>query len=170
MSWRSRISSNIPSSLLLATAIEFFNDGLVLMRILCMKDLFKAHYHVEPSALQQYQAVQFLPNLCKPLFGLLIDAGIVKKRKNLIIGLGVICMLTQAAIFMLIVQGPVPVTAVLFLFNTCSFFAEAVIESMTVQQARSYKRGQQDMQMFNILSFGVGTALGSIIAAVCTKL
>jgi hypothetical protein len=43
-----------PRSLLFSIAAQYFNEGLNLMRTLCMKDLYKRVYLVEPSTLQTY--------------------------------------------------------------------------------------------------------------------
>jgi hypothetical protein len=82
--------------LLLSVAIQYFNEGLMPMRLLSMKDIFlnKKYFAVEPAEAQAYQVVIMLPWTFKVLMGLTIDARLVSKRKYYLALFGFTCMVT----------------------------------------------------------------------------
>lgn len=63
---------------------------MVLLRIYSMKDIYKSHYGVEPSSLQKYHLMTQAPWTFKMVFGFIVDARIIKRRKHYLIIFGVI--------------------------------------------------------------------------------
>jgi len=52
--WLKRVINNYDRTFLSVILITLFNDGLMMMRMLAMKDMFNTIYQVEPSAMQKY--------------------------------------------------------------------------------------------------------------------
>jgi hypothetical protein len=48
-SWSKRILRNFEAAFLFQIVIQMFNDGLLVMKMLAMKELFKTNYGLEPS-------------------------------------------------------------------------------------------------------------------------
>jgi hypothetical protein len=64
------------------------------MRGLAIQDMFRAYYGVQPDTLQLYKVLMHLPWLFKMVFGLVVDARVVHKRKYYLIGFGALATLT----------------------------------------------------------------------------
>ena len=88
--WLSRLLKTHNSRFLFLIAVQFFNEGLVPMKIFAMKDLFKTVYMVEPSSLQKYTSLSMFPWVLKILYGIVIDQKIVSKRSYYILVCGII--------------------------------------------------------------------------------
>lgn len=68
-------------------------NGYEVMISLCISDLFKRHYKVEPATLQFYSNLLVLPSVLNLLYGSIIDTKVIKQRRYLIIGCGAIITL-----------------------------------------------------------------------------
>ena len=88
-----RLLNIYPRSLLFAIAAQYFNEGLNLMRQLCMKDLYKREFEVEPQTLQVYSYLIYLPNLLKVFIGIVIDTKVFGKRKYVLVLFGLITVI-----------------------------------------------------------------------------
>lgn len=53
------------------------NEGLVLLRIYSMKDMYKTDYGVEPSSLQKFHLITTFPWTFKMIFGFIVDARVI---------------------------------------------------------------------------------------------
>jgi hypothetical protein len=62
-----------------------FSEGLGIMKLLAINDLFKVYYKLEPSVSQTTLAFIGSPSSFKFLTGILIDAKFVSKRKYYLI-------------------------------------------------------------------------------------
>ena len=71
-------------------AIQFFNEGLMHMKMLAFKDLLRHYCKVEPQLAQTYSTMAIFPQVLKLVFGIIIDAKLVSKRKYYLIAMGVI--------------------------------------------------------------------------------
>ena len=47
--WFSKIWNEYPHCLVLMIAIQYLNEGLLVMKQLAIKDLFRDYYYLEPS-------------------------------------------------------------------------------------------------------------------------
>lgn len=157
-----------PRSLLFAMTTQYFNEGLLLLRIFCFKDLYKRVYRVEPATLQMYSTIVYLPGSLKALVGVIIDTKTVS-RKGLFVVFGLNTVIAQALISLGMVDSECGVLAALVVLNLGIAILDATIDSMVVEQARCHKRGQQDLQSFGILTFGLGTSIGSIVTYFLTE-
>jgi hypothetical protein len=75
-------------------AIQYFNEGLMPMRLLSMKDIFlnKDYFAVEPATAQAYQVVIMFPWMLKIIMSLAIDARLISNRKYYLVIFGFTCM------------------------------------------------------------------------------
>ena len=138
--WVKTVLRDFPSNLLFSIAIQYFNEGLLLMRILALKDLMlnKKYYATQPSTAQAITVLSHFPQTCKVLFGLIVDARLVNKRKLYLIFFGFTGTITQ---FLIGLGGPEALPLYLlailvFIYNIGAVFLDATIDSISIQQAR----------------------------------
>ena len=130
-----------PRALLFSMFVQHFNTGLDVMRIYCMRDLFKRVYKIEPADLQFYENLINIPVFMKIFFGLFIDTKVIHRRANLLVLFGLNSVVTQACIAMVSDMDEKNVLILLGLQNFGTAILDAVIDSMRVEQARCHKRG-----------------------------
>ena len=82
--WLQKILDHYPRMLLILIGLVFFNEGLILMKNLATKDLFKNYYHLEPSMAQKLAVLTVAPSLLKILTGFIVDAKLFKQRKHIL--------------------------------------------------------------------------------------
>ena len=68
------------------------------MRIYAMKDIYKTSYAVEPSQLQKYHIITQLPWTLKMVFGFVVDARIIERRKIYLVVFGITGTVAQLLI------------------------------------------------------------------------
>lgn len=168
--WLNRARKLYPKSLLLTIGAQFFNEGLVLMRVLCFKDIYKMEYGVQPASLQLFNSIMMLPWMLKFVFGLIVDTRLIAERKKYIIGFGFTMSLAQLFIFLNFLSSPWGTCIEMIIYNIGAAFIDATVDSMIVQQARKDpQNGQQDLYCFSFLFFGTGAAVGALMAALATQ-
>ena len=69
--------SHYSKVLILLIGLVFFNEGLIIMKNLATKDLFKNYYHLEPSTAQKLAVVAASPSLFKIVTGFIVDGKLV---------------------------------------------------------------------------------------------
>lgn len=109
------------------------NEGLIVLRIMSMKDLYKSVYGVEPSTCQKFHIMTQIPWTFKMLFGFIVDAKVVKLRKHYLVVFGVIGTIAQLLIFTKTVDDPIRTSAALMAYNLSGAFLDATVASITVQ-------------------------------------
>jgi predicted MFS family arabinose efflux permease len=144
-----------------------FNDGLLVMKMLAMKELFKTNYGLEPSQVQVNNSVIYVPALFKIVYGLIVDSRVVKKRKYFLIVGGALSSICMFVVSFNILSNSEAVVKVLFLSVLADTFVDSVMDSLVVQQARIDKiHGQSDLVCLRMMCFGIGAFFGAIIGAV----
>ena len=81
----------------MSVAVQYFNEGLMIMRMLAYKNLFldKKYFAIEPATAQIYGVVVMLPFTLKLIWGFLIDSRMVAKRKYYLVFFGILSIVTQ---------------------------------------------------------------------------
>lgn len=164
-SWVNRLRKHHPLSLLLYIALMALGDGMSGMLRLSMQNIFKEKYHVEPSDLQKYSAAISSPIFFRVVFGIIIDAKIVSKRKYYVVMVNILAAIPVYLIAIEKCSSPAIMALYLFLFSIGHQILEAVVSSISVEQARKdIECGQEDIQSLRSLFMGIGFPLGSVIA------
>ena len=73
-----------PFNLLFSIAIQYFNEGLMIMRMLAIKDMMTNYYKCEPQDLAYMELLAYLPWTCKFFYGLIVDVRLTKRKYYLI--------------------------------------------------------------------------------------
>jgi MFS family permease len=171
-SWFHRVREMYPTSFIFQVIIQFLNEGMMVMRMLLMKDLFINYYKVFLNQTSIYNSMIFSPWLFKMLMGILVDTRLIAKRKYYLIGCGFICTILQ-----LFVARSSPTTVshqniatCLIIYNVFAAMLDVTIESIVIQQARKDPEfGQQNIKSLSFVSFAVGVVVGASISAVVTQ-
>ena len=130
--WVNRLLTVYTRSLLFAMLTQYFNEFLSLLLIFCFKDLFKRVYQVEPSTLQLYTTIIYLPATLKAIIGVIIDTKTIS-RIGLFIVFGLNTIATQALIALKLVNSEIGVLIVITTLNTGIAILDATIDSMVVE-------------------------------------
>ena len=128
--------SKYPSSFIGLIIIVYFNMGLFVCRMYALLDLYKAYYHMEPSHGQKYIVLIEMPLLFRPIFGMIIDAKLIKFRKWYIFW----CSFFQTCSYLFITfvhDISAFTTTIIFVAITFAIvMVDVTMESIMVQQAR----------------------------------
>lgn len=117
----------------------------MIMRILAAKDIMKTVYKVEPQTLQLKSSIMMAPWMLKIIYGIVVDSKIVKKRKYYLVFFGTLCTVTQAMVVTIQMKEDTFVS-LLVLYNFGAAILDAVIDSISVEQARKDPHnGQSDL-------------------------
>jgi len=135
-----------------------------------MKDLYKTSYGVEPSELQKFHIITQVPWSLKMVFGFIVDARIITYRKHYLVVFGIIGVVSQLLVSTATVDDPISTCVALVVYNTAGAFLDATLASIIVQQGRKDpENGQEDLQAFLSIFFGLSMAFGSFVAAEATE-
>jgi hypothetical protein len=152
--------------LLILIGLVFFNEGLILMKNLATKDLFKNYYHLEPSMAQKLAVLTAAPSLLKILTGFIIDAKLFAQRKHILMISGTVQFVCYFLLTFIRFDSAYAVTALLACATLSLVFQDTTMESYIVQQARYDPiNGQQDLQAYRLIFFGVGLGVGGTVSA-----
>lgn len=137
------------------------------MRMLAIKDIFKRFYNVSPSEMQLVISFSMMAWALRFFMGIIIDAKLLSKRKYYLIFFGFLSTFMQVVISLNIFTNISHLTYMLFLYNFAAAFLDATIASLVVQQARRDPiNGQSDLQCHNMIFYGFGYTIGSLLGAV----
>ena len=126
--------TNFEKAFLFQIGIQMFNDGLLVMKMLAMKELFKSNYGLQPQEVQVNNSIIYIPALFKIVFGLIVDSRVItKKRKNFFLVFGSISAICLLLVCSNVLQNSNDVVKVLFLSVFCDTFVDAVMDSLVVQ-------------------------------------
>ena len=92
--WISNIVDIYPSSLLILVAMQFFNEGFIIMKMLANQKLYKDYYMLEPGKAQLFGSLAFVGGNLRVFCGFFVDSRILEKRKTIIIVFGLLQLLT----------------------------------------------------------------------------
>lgn len=121
--------------------------------------------------MQKYHLITQSPWTFKMLFGFVVDARVIQRRKHYLIIFGVIGTIAQLLIFTKSVNDQVWTTVALVVYNFSGAFLDATISSIIVHQGRKDpQNGHQDIQCFSSIFFGISMGFGSMIAAYATRI
>ena len=148
-------------------ACQYMNEGIQVMRMLAIKDIFKRYYDISPSEMQLVLSFSMMAWALRFFMGIIIDAKLLSKRKYYLILFGFLSTFMQVIISMNLVHDIKKLSYMLFLYNFAAAFLDATIASLVVQQARKDPiNGQSDMQCHNMIFYGFGYTIGSMLGAV----
>ena len=106
------------------------------------------------------------PSLLKIVTGIVVDARLVKKRKLYFI----VTSLVQTLCFFMATFVPLSLSlmvAFLTLSQMCIVLGDTALESIMIQQARcDPESGQQELQTFRLLLFGLGAVFGGVASSI----
>jgi len=122
-----------PPSLLWFLSLNSISNGLFGMKSLCIQNIYKEVFKVEPADLQKYQSIIMLPILFRVFFGIFVDAKVIAKRKHIVIVIYFLCSIPLLLISMGITYTPKLMCMSLFIFTTCQNLLEGVVSSFTVE-------------------------------------
>jgi len=132
-SWLRRFTRQHPTYFTLFLALSSFNDGLGVMRALCIRNIYKERFEVEATELQKYAAIIQIPVLFRMFFGIIVDAKVVSERKYYIIVFNLLAAIPMYIIGNDRCNGPAVVLANLFFYSTCHQFLEATVSSLAIE-------------------------------------
>ena len=121
-----------PRALLGLIALQFVNEGFVMMKLLAIMDLLKRTYGQEPSAAQNLRTLIFLPSMLKLICGLVVDAKLVKKRKHYLIAFGLLQTITYMIITFFNIPEVGTACAILMLNHFTTTFMDSTVESIQI--------------------------------------
>ena len=104
----------------------------MIMRMLCLKDMFKRVYGLEPGQTQFNTTLAMLPFSLKMIFGLLVDIKLVAKRKYLLTAFGLLSFICQSLIFSSYVNSSDRMFWAFFTLTLAITVLDATIDSMIV--------------------------------------
>ena len=164
--WLKNIVEIYPPSLLILVAMQFFNEGFIIMKMLANQKLYKDYYMLEPGQAQLFGSLAFIGGNLRIFCGFFIDSRILDKRKTILIIFGSLQLVTQALLTFYEFEDASSVVICLCINHFALTFCDTTVESFIIQQARrDPEDGQQDLQAFRSFCFGLGTLTGCIIAA-----
>lgn len=164
--WVGRLCSQHPPSLLLFLTLNSVNDGLNGMRGVAVQNIYKERFQVEASDLQKYNLILTSPMLIRSIFGIIVDAKVIRERKWYIFSMNFVQAFCMLLIFAQGCSTPDQLALTLFLNSLCHNLVEAVAASLAVEQGRKdLQHGQEDMSSLRSTTMYIFYTLGALFGA-----
>lgn len=90
--------------------------GFITMRLLCIRDIYKSEFKVEPIQLGKFTVVMYMPWLVKMIWGLCVDLEFFK-RKQLLMFFGFVSFISHSLVASAVSSDTTVVMYFMFVLN-----------------------------------------------------
>ena len=121
-----------PRSFLLQLFFQFFNEGLMVTRVMVAKNIFVNYLGASLNQSSAYNSIVQSPWLFKMFFGIIVDSRVVTKRKYYLVVSGLLATFSQVYVSLGVITEHQNLCALLTLYNVFASILDVTIESIAV--------------------------------------